>query len=163
MLVSKWLFGSMLALTSVLTAVGVRAFAEPTASISARQDDDEDAAKEVLVRKILVASGSETLMRKSIEGMLEGFRGMPGLPEGFIEEFKSRVDYQALTDLTVPIWKKHYEITTLKAALSFYESEEGVKLVAQQPDVVTESQKVGMEWGRKLGESVAKDLLKKKK
>jgi hypothetical protein len=135
----------------------------PPVAPPAAPSDAAKAAKEEKVRKLIRLQGGEDLARKSLDKMLDQFKGMPGLPAGFAEKFREKANLTELANFPVPAYVKHLDDSTLDAAIAFYESPEGRKLAAQLPAIQMESMDAGAAWGRKLGMEVAAELASGKK
>jgi len=120
--------------------------------------ETEDQRLERKVRELLVAMHTRDISKRGLEAMLGAFDKMPGLPKGFGARFQERFDLDHIVDLTVPIYMKHLEESTLDATLAFFASDEGKKLAEQQVDIMIESMQIGQEYGAKLGAEVAEEL-----
>jgi hypothetical protein len=60
--------------------------------------------------------------------------------------------------MAVPSYEKYFTHADIKELIRFYESPIGKKLISVQPKIMQECMVAGQEWGRKLGEKVAKKL-----
>lgn len=131
---------------------------DPRVPAAAEDDQDDMKVREKLVRRMFEQMGMAETVKQSMEGMLELMKDTPGLPEGFIDEFKKQMDVDELLELTVPVYTHEYDVPTLERVVEFYDTKPGKRLLAGQTKVTLESQKVGAEWGRKLGMKVATEL-----
>ncbi len=118
----------------------------------------QDQATDAKVRELLAMTGAGDMGVQVMDGMLEQFRQMPGLPEGFIEAFQKLAKPESLVDLVVPIYRKHMDEATIDASLAFYRTPSGRKLLAAQPAIVKESMAAGQEWGKNLAAEVMRTL-----
>ena len=114
--------------------------------------------KEALARRLMELSGAGQLGKQVVDGMLDQFKRMPGLPEGFTEKFKELARPDEIVDLVVPIYARNYDAPTLQAVIDFYESDGGRAFVQKQPTVLAESQQVGQQWGLELSQRVVAEL-----
>ena len=71
----------------------------------------------------------------------------------------SKVDTVELLQMIVPIYKKHVTHEEVKQLIVFYETPLGSRLISIQPALALESMIAGEEWGRRLGEQVAIQLI----
>jgi hypothetical protein len=110
------------------------------------------------VRTLLKLQGADAMAKQTLDAMLEQFRQMPGLPEGFVDKFKEKADVAALMELSVPSYVNHLDDATLDATIAFYESEGGRKLSAQMPAIQTEAMAAGNRWGVRVATEVMRDL-----
>jgi hypothetical protein len=113
---------------------------------------------EQLVRKLLEVTGASGLGKQVGDGMMDAFRKMPSLPPGFVDRFKQNLHAEVLVDLIVPIYLRHYDRTTIIAAIRFYRSEPGQRMVSALPEVTAESMAAGKAWGADLAKKTLKDL-----
>ena len=120
------------------------AFAFPTA---ARADD---AAKEKLARELMAVTGSADLGKQMIEGMTAQFGAQPGIPADFVKKFLELADPNDLVEMVVPLYVKTFDESTLQAAVDFYKTTAGQKLVAALPVITQESMVLGQAWGVEL-------------
>jgi hypothetical protein len=125
--------------------------------------DDDEKEKDAVVRRVLTATRAGEMGKQVMKRMSEQLAKMPGLPAGFMEKFSEEVDPNELVELIVPIYKQHYDLETLKAVASFYESPSGKKFVAEQPAVAAEAQAAGTKWGQELAKRVMDQMQKEKK
>lgn len=133
--------------------------ATTSTSASAAPDDGLDAlTDEQLVRKLLEVTGAAALGKQVGDSMIDTFQKMPNLPPGFLDRFKQNMHVEELTELIVPIYVKHYDHQTLVAAIRFYRSDAGHKLVEQLPIVTAESMEAGKKWGANLAKKTLRDL-----
>jgi len=130
-------------------------------SASAAAEADDGLGKltdEQLVHKLLDVTGVSGLGKQVADNMMESFRRMPNLPPGFVDRFKQNLRTETFVELIVPIYLKHYDRTTILAAIHFYQSEPGHKMVAALPAVTAESMEVGRKWGGDLAKKTLDDL-----
>jgi hypothetical protein len=123
----------------------------PAATTAAAPADDLDTlTNEQLVRKLLAVTGAGALGKQIMDTMAETMKKSPGMPPGFIERFAANAHPEDLTALIIPIYLRNYDAPTMKAAIRFYQSEQGQILVSKLPVVTKECGEAGREWGRKL-------------
>lgn len=130
-------------------------------SNAAPETPDDGLAKltsEQLARKLLEVTGAGELGKQVADQMLETFRKMPSLPPGFIDRFKQNLRTESLVDLIVPIYMKHLDRETTIAAIRFYDSAPGRRIVKTLPSVTAESMEAGKAWGAELARKTLNDL-----
>jgi hypothetical protein len=113
---------------------------------------------EQLASKLLELSGAANLGKQVMDGMTESMKKLPGLPPGFLEQFRNNAHPEELTALVIPIYVRNFDRETMMAAIQFYESKYGRILVAQTPIATKESMEAGREWGRKLAEKTLREM-----
>lgn len=123
--------------------------------------DPQPQDKKQKVLKLLEVTGAADMGKKMMDQMLDQFRRMPGLPPGFIEEFKRSADTSSLSKLIVPIYMKHVEEKDLDGVLAFMSTDIGKRWLAAQPKIAEESMKAGQDWGRKTAQEVMQKLRKR--
>ena len=144
-----------------LFVVGCAAAAPQTTSNAVPAGPDDGLAKlssEQLTRKLLEMTGAAELGKQVAEGMIESFRKMSSLPPGFVDRFKQNIQTDSLLEVIVPIYMKHYDRETIIAAIRFYGSVHGQRIVKTLPAVTAESMEAGKAWGAELARKTLKDL-----
>lgn len=120
-------------------------------------------SKEDKVRKLLRLQGGEALAKMTMDKMLDQFKGMPGLPAGFADRFREKVNLKELTEFALPGYVKHLDDATLDAVIAFFETPAGRNLAAQTPAITMETMDASAAWGRRIGAEVARELAAEKK
>lgn len=118
----------------------------------------DDAKKEELALELMALTGSADLGKQVLDGMLAQFRAQPGLPPGLVDKIQELARPDEILALVVPLYVKTYDQKTLEAAIRFYKSPEGKKLVAAMPQLTQESMAVGQQWGTQLVEKAMAEL-----
>ena len=127
------------------------AAATPALSLASPPGDDLDKlTNEQLVVKLLVITGAGALGKQIVDSMAESMKKTPGIPPGFLQRFAANAHADDLVELIIPIYVRNYDAATMKAAIRFYQSEQGRILISKLPTVTKESSEAGREWGRKL-------------
>jgi hypothetical protein len=132
--------------------------ASTSTSASTTNDGLDAMTDEQLVRKLLDVTGAAQLGKQVGDGMIDAFKKMPNLPPGFLDKFKQNMRTDELVELIVPVYLKHYDHATLVAAIRFYNTDAGKKIVAELPAVTAESMEVGKKWGAQLAKKTLADL-----
>jgi hypothetical protein len=156
---------SLVLAAALLTGCGASAspaaVASPTAPPPCPVATDASLASmtdEQLVRKLLEVMGADKLGKQVADAMMDTFKKMPQLPPGFIERFKQNMKIETLNDIVVRVYLKHLDRTAITAAIQFYESEQGKRIVAALPVVTQETMEAGKEWGRDLAQKTMQEL-----
>jgi hypothetical protein len=113
---------------------------------------------EQLARKLLDVMGTSELGKQVGDAMMESFRKMPNLPPGFIDKFKQNMHVETLNDIVVGVYLKHLDRAEMTAAINFYQSEQGKRIVAALPIVTQESMEAGKVWGTDLAKKTLAEL-----
>jgi len=135
--------------------------ARPPPAAAAAAEPDDGLAKlsdDELARKLLAVTGGADIGKQIADKMMDAFRAMPNIPPGFTERFKQNVHPESFVDLVVPIYLKHYDRPTMIAAIRFYESEPGRKMVHELPAAMAEAMEAGKKWGADLAKKTLNDL-----
>ena len=64
-----------------------------------------------------------------------------------------------LANRLVPVYAKHFTHQEVQEMLAFFRSEVGRKIVAKNPQIMTESMEVGRQWGASIGPEVQARIL----
>jgi hypothetical protein len=118
----------------------------------------QDQAKEKKVRKLMELTGAADIGKQTMDGMMDQFSKLEGLPAGFVKKFKEMARAEDLVELVVPIHMKHLDEETIDAAIVFHQSEAGKKLLKVQGAIMKESMEAGQKWGEDLARKVLKAL-----
>jgi hypothetical protein len=110
-------------------------------------------------------SGTEETYKGAINQMLTIFKQQaPSLGEDFWKDFETEFMKTSLTELTemlVPVYKKHLTQADLEGMIKFYSTPVGKKFAQTSPLIMQESMQIGAEWGKKIGENFQKKLKEK--
>lgn len=133
-------------------------FVSITVSMAAQNSGEK--AKDI--RKLMDLSGAGINGVQVMETMLIQFKqSVPGVPDEFWEGVKKEVSVEALVELIVPVYEKHFTHQEVKQLIAFYETPVGKKLSATLPVVTQEAMEAGGKWGEEIAEKVLNDLRKK--
>jgi len=125
----------------------------------AEQKKVDSSAKRTDIRRMMDLSGAGKLGVQVMNQMISAFKqSMPGVPDKFWKDFMAEVDPNELVEMAIPSYDKYFTHDDIKELIKFYESPVGKKLTSVQPQIMQECMTAGQEWGRKLGEKVAKKL-----
>jgi len=114
------------------------------------------------VRTLLEMMGSGKIGVQVMENMLVSFKkAAPNVPNEVWDEFMKEANPEALVELMVPIYEKHYTDEDVTQLIEFYRTPLGKKVIEKMPLITQESYQVGAEWGKKLGEQAFKKLKEK--
>jgi len=86
-----------------------------------------------------------------IEGMSAQLGGNEQM-RPFLEKFVELAKPDELVNLIIPLYVKTYDEDTLQAAIDFYKTEAGQKLIAAMPQLTQESMEIGQKWGMELAQ-----------
>lgn len=116
-------------------------------------------AKLADIKKLMVMTGAAQLGQQVMDQLIPSFKAsMPGVSDQFWGDFAGEAHPEALVEDVARIYDKHLTAEEVKAIIAFYETPAGQKLVSMLPAVTQESMVVGQEWGRHLGERIARKL-----
>ena len=65
---------------------------------------------------------------------------------------------QELLDKVAALYAKNFTVEEMTALTEFYRTDVGRKFVAAQPQLATESMKLGQEWGRTVGQQIMEQI-----
>jgi hypothetical protein len=151
---------TMMLLCSLL-GVSIDAAAGPTAPAAPTTPAKPMDPREAKVRKLLELTGAAALGQQTLDAMLMEFSSMPGLPPGFIEEIRALAKAEQLVDLIVPVYLQHLQEADIDAAIAFYSSPSGKRMVSALPAINQQSMAAGQQWGAQLAEQAMKNLMAK--
>jgi uncharacterized protein len=113
-------------------------------------------ATEATVRELLAATGSANMGKKMIDNIFAIFRKdmKDNKANSFFERMAAEVNTNTLTEMITPVYQKYYTEQELRAAIDFYKTPDGKKVLERSPLVVQESMEIGQKWGREIAEKV---------
>ena len=121
----------------------------------------KESAKISDIRKLMQMTGATAMGTQMIEEMVGRFKTMmPNVSAAYWDEMMREVNTDALLEMIIPVYDRNLTHDEVKEILKFYESPVGKKLISIMPVIQKEAVAAGQEWGRKLGENVAKKLMK---
>ena len=98
---------------------------------------------------------AEDMMAQTFSAMKSS---VPGVPDSFWADFQKKVSANDLQERLIAIYDRYFTKDDLKAALAFYQTPSGQKMLSEMPALVRDSMAAGQEWSRKTGEQAAKEL-----
>lgn len=114
------------------------------------------------IRTMLNLSGQATVGAQVMETMTVQFKQMmPQVPAEFWKEAMKEMNANALIELIIPIYEKHYTHEDVKQLIAFYNTPIGKKLSATLPAITQESMAAGQEWGQQVAQDVMTKLKQK--
>jgi hypothetical protein len=134
-----------------------------TPTILAAQDATDRAARVAAARGFLKSSGAVDAMVAGMRANLPAQRqAMPQVPEEFWTRFETRMvkEAPALGDSIAFLYAQKFSVRELQQLTDFFNSPIGRRLVAVQPLLIAESSAIGQRWGARLGEEIAKELVR---
>lgn len=127
------------------------------ASVHAQAGDDDLDAE---IRELLQITGSGEMGVTMMNQMIDSFReATPEVPDSFWASFMQEVSADALVDLTIPIYRRHFTPDEIRAMLTFYRTPEGQSIVSKLPLVMQESYQAGEVWGQEIARRALARLL----
>lgn len=129
-----------------------------------------DSAKSSDIRRLLEVAGTKSVMASMMDSMETSLKPLMinSFPPGeyrdqlinlFLARFRSKANLGQLLDSAVPIYDKYFSDQEVKDLTKFYESPLGHKAVTVLPQVMTEMQALGQQWGQKLGRECMQEVL----
>lgn len=132
-------------------------------SVSAQTEDSEYTKT---LKKMFEVAGSEETYQSVLKQMIGLFKGnYSNLDDKFWDEIEKeflKTSMDDLTEMLVPVYKKHLTINDLKEIITFYETPTGKKYAKKTPQISEESMEVGQKWGAMIGEKIAKKIADEK-
>ncbi len=115
-----------------------------------------DATKEADIRRLLEVTGTRELVEQMKTSMLEQFRqNAPGMPDDMLNELMAELKSDDLVESMIPVYSKHFSGEDIKQLIAFYQSPFGKKVLQEMPQIIAESNDVGIRWGESVVARVA--------
>jgi len=119
-----------------------------------------DPAKETAIRHLLEITGGAKEGENINEGMTSRVKEvmtralpadqLPKFMDTFSQKFTAGAPPSAVTDEVVKIYAQHFSLEDIQGITKFYESQVGQRTVKEMPEVVRESQSVGVQMDQKV-------------
>lgn len=123
----------------------------PTAKTSS-----SDASKVADIRRLLELTGTKDMVNQMKGAMMTQFRqNAPGMPPGMFDEMMAELKAEDLEESMIPVYANHFTGEDIKHLIAFYESPFGHKVMREMPQIITESNEVGVQWGQGVVTRVA--------
>jgi hypothetical protein len=116
--------------------------------------------KEGIVR-LLNLTDTKPQAAQMFDLMLPGFEALaPQAPTAIWTMFREKLNIDSFLEMFIAVYDKYLTHDEVKGLIQFYESPIGRRLVEITPQISQESFRIGQEWGQKIGQSVAEELIK---
>lgn len=117
---------------------------------------DPEAAKVADIRRLLALTGTREMVNQMKTEMMSQFRqNAPTMPREMFDEMTSELKAEDLEEAMIPVYSKHFTGADIKQLIAFYESPFGRKVMREMPQIITESNEVGIRWGQGVITKVA--------
>ena len=94
-----------------------------------------------------------------MDSMMEDFSSIySSVSDRFWEEFRSEIQPDELTTMMVPVYQKHLTAEEVDELIRFFSTPVGRSFIRKQPDIMTDSMKIGADWGERIAERVLEKL-----
>lgn len=134
-----------------------------TGSLAVFGQADQDYSK--TLQKMFEVSGTEESYKAVIKQVITMYKQQYANVDAKVwddlEMEFSKTSLNDLTEMLVPVYSKYLAIEDLQAIIQFYESPVGKKFAENTPLIMQESMQIGQQWGRKIGEDLAKKIQEK--
>jgi hypothetical protein len=108
------------------------------------------------IRALLALTGSRGMVNAMKGTLMEQFKqSSPNLPPEMFNEMLTEMKAEDLEDAIIPIYLKHFTAADIKHLIAFYQSPFGKKVTHEMPQILQESNEVGMNWGQNVVVKIA--------
>jgi hypothetical protein len=115
-----------------------------------------DASKIADIRRLLELTGTKDMVNQMKGSMMAQFRqNAPGMPPGMFDEMMAELKAEDLEESMIPVYANHFTGDDIKHLIAFYESPFGHKVMREMPQIIMESNEVGVQWGQGVVTRVA--------
>jgi hypothetical protein len=144
--------------------------APPSGLTATRGGAQVDSQKAADIRRLLELTGAGGLSAQMMQATEANMRPLieRSLPPGdyrarlidlYFEKFHTKASAAELVELIVPVYDRHFSDDEIKQLISFYQTPVGKKAIAELPQVLAESQRIGSEWGQRVGRESMDEVL----
>ena len=106
------------------------------------------------VMKLMELTRSTQMAEQMINGILPMMKKhSPEVPETFWKEYLGQLDFEGFARELVPVYQRHLTQAEVDAAIAFWSSPAGQKLLDATPKIMSESMVIAQAWGQKVVKS----------
>ncbi len=126
------------------------------ATAASTQPAEAEANKVADIRRLLELTGTRDMVDAMKSSMMEQFRrNAPGVPNQMLTEMMGELKSEDLVESMIPVYSKHFTGPDIKHLIAFYQSPFGKKVLREMPQIIEESNDVGVRWGEGVVQRVA--------
>jgi hypothetical protein len=151
----------MLTTARIAGALAVLALAS-SQYVHAQSATANDSTRRDLARRVLVITRAAETTITQMESLIPAqAAATPNVPPIFWDRFmeRTRASIDTLVTVLIPAYADHFTTEELRGMLAFYESPLGRRMVELQPAVMQTSYQIAEQWGERLAQEVAAELL----
>jgi hypothetical protein len=146
----------------------VTVFGPPSGDSGAPQKVDP--STEADIRQLMDLAGTKATVTRMMDNMEQSMRPLllrafpPGeyrerLVQLFFDKFHTKVNADAVMDLTIPVYAQYFTDDEVKQLIQFYHTPLGQKWISVQPKVQEELQPRARAWGEQMGREALMEVL----
>lgn len=117
------------------------------------------------LKQLLEVSGTEASFTTVISQMMTMVKqGNPNIPATLWQDFEEeilKVSLDDLSEMLVPVYKKHLSKEDLNSLIAFYQTPAGKRYAEKTPLIMQESMQVGQQWGLQIAQRIQEKLVEK--
>lgn len=118
-----------------------------------------DPQKVAVIKELITLSGSTNIGNKMVTQLINSFKpAFPDVPNEVWERFAKKLNAEELVDSIIVVYDRHFSIEDLQAAVDFYRTPSGQRLLKELPLVMSEGAAIGQEWGKKKAAELIEEL-----
>ena len=129
-----------------------------------------DPATEADIRQLMDLAGTKATVTRMMDNMEQSMRPLllrafpPGeyrerLVQLFFDKFHTKVNAEAVVDITIPIYAQNLTDDEVKQLIQFYHTPLGQKWISVQPKMQEELQPRARAWGEQMGREALMEVL----
>ncbi len=146
----------LLAAGTAFAQAGSAPKSAPSHKVPATKPVGTEANKEADIRRLLALTGTRDMVNQMKSSMMVQFRrNGPVMPQEMLDEIMNELKAEDLEESMIPVYSKHFSSEDIKHLIAFYQSPFGKKLLREMPQIMSESNEVGMQWGEGVVTRVA--------
>ena len=114
-----------------------------------------DPASKESVKTLMEKTGAGNLGVQMIDQLIPALQKLvPDAPENFWIDVRAEMNADAIVELVIPVYQRHFNEEDIKSINAFYDTEVGQKLIRVQPAIMQESMLIGRQWGEETARNV---------
>jgi hypothetical protein len=119
-----------------------------------------DPAKEGDIRELMELMGTAKMASAAMKQSIPAAKAAtPQAPAEFWVRFEAALDVDAIVELNLPIYDKHYTHKEIEQLIKFYKTPLGRKISEVGPQITQEAMEAGQKWGASLGAKIMTEIM----
>ena len=115
--------------------------------------------KVAVIKDLLSLTGSANLGNQVMAQLITSLKpAFPDVPNEVWDRFAKKMHAEEMVDSIIVVYDRHFSLEDVQAAVTFYRTPSGQRLIKELPAVMSEGMAIGQEWGKRKGAELVEEL-----